>query len=356
VEQATARLRATRPTVVAITGSYGKTSTKGYVTHLLSGSMTVVPSPRSFNNQAGLAKAINDNLVPGTDVFVAEMGTYGPGEIANMCAWVKPEIAVITSIGPVHLERMKSEKRIAAAKAEILEGARVAVLNVDNPLLAELADHAEAGGQTVRRVSAVNRQADTCVVDDAGTLRVFVPTEGSGWREIASAANLDAPATNVACAVAVALELGVSSDLIAKRLPELPVAPNRRQVITHRSGATVIDDTYNANPAGAEAALRLLDRLSTNGHRRVVVTPGMVELGDRQYEENQRFAKEAAAMATDLVVVGQTNARALISGARLGQVRVVRIPTREQAVGWVSDHVEAGDVVLYENDLPDHFP
>jgi UDP-N-acetylmuramoyl-tripeptide--D-alanyl-D-alanine ligase len=82
----------------------------------------------------------------------------------------------------------------------------------------------------------------------------------------------------------------------------------------------------------------------------------MVELGDRQYEENQRFAKEAAAMATDLVVVGQTNARALISGARMGQVRVVRIPTREQAVGWVSDHVEAGDVVLYENDLPDHFP
>jgi UDP-N-acetylmuramoyl-tripeptide--D-alanyl-D-alanine ligase len=356
VEQAKAKLKTVRPTVVAITGSYGKTSTKGYVAHLLTGSMSVVPSPRSYNNQAGLAKAINDNLTPGTEVFIAEMGTYGPGEIAEMCSWVHPDIAVITAIGPVHLERMKTEKGIAEAKAEILEGARVAVLNTDHPLLSDVADRAAAAGQKVRRCSAVDRRSDVCVVNDAGTLRVFIRADGTLTREIARANDLDAPPTNVACAVAVALELGVSPEAIAKRLPGLPSAPNRRQLITHRSGATVIDDTYNANPAGAQAALQLLDHLAVDSHRRVVVTPGMVELGERQAEENERFAADAAGVATDLVMVGLSNSAALMAGAREGKARVVRVQNREQAVNWVSEQVGPGDVVLYENDLPDHFP
>ena len=142
--------------MVAITGSYGKTTTKGYVAHLVGGTLSVVPSPKSFNNQTGLAKAINENLVPGTDVFVAEMGTYGPGEIAEMCAWIRPDIAVITSIGPVHLERMGTEQRIAAAKSEILQDAGVMVLNVDSPWLAAIADR-EAGR---RARSCAARSAD----------------------------------------------------------------------------------------------------------------------------------------------------------------------------------------------------
>ena len=125
---------------------------------------------------------------------------------------------------------------------------------------------------------------------------------------------------------------------------------------TGRSGATVIDDTYNANPAGAASALDLLARLSGNGHRRVVVTPGMVELGDRQEAANSDFAAAAATVATDVLVVGQTNARALLAGTGGGRATVVRVPTREQAVAWVSEHAGPGDVVLYENDLPDHFP
>jgi len=110
VDQAAARLRSVHPRVVAITGSYGKTGTKGYVVHLVSGSLSVVPTPASFNNRSGLARAINEHLTPGTDVFVAEMGTYGPGEIADMCEWCPPDVAVITAIGPVHLERMGSEE------------------------------------------------------------------------------------------------------------------------------------------------------------------------------------------------------------------------------------------------------
>jgi UDP-N-acetylmuramoyl-tripeptide--D-alanyl-D-alanine ligase len=357
VDQAVAKLRAVHPKVVAITGSYGKTGTKGYVAHLVGGHLSVVPSPASFNNRAGLARAINEHLAPGTDVFVAEMGTYGPGEIAAMCAWCPPDIAVITAIGPVHLERMGSEERIAAAKAEIVDGAKTAVVNIDHPLLSAIAEKAEASGTRVWRCSTVDRTADVCVVRDGRDLRVFVPApDGGGSREIARAHATDAPTTNVACAVAVALELGVAEDQIAERLSSLPVAAHRRQVTTGRTGASIIDDTYNANPAGAAAALDLLGRLGAEGGQSVVVTPGMVELGRRQHEENLRFAQAAAKVATQLIIVGQTNAAALLEGAAGGGAKVVRVATREQAVSWVGDHLGPGDVVLYENDLPDHFP
>ncbi len=165
VTTARARLAQVAPVVVAITGSFGKTSTKQHVAHLVAGSRTVVASPASFNNRAGLARAVNEQLAPGTDVFVAEMGTYGKGEIADLCRWCPPEIAVITAIGPVHLERFKTEDAIVVAKSEITETAHTVVLNVDDPRLAALADQlAAAGGKAVVRCSAVETTADVSVV------------------------------------------------------------------------------------------------------------------------------------------------------------------------------------------------
>jgi UDP-N-acetylmuramoyl-tripeptide--D-alanyl-D-alanine ligase len=170
----------------------------------------------------------------------------------------------------------------------------------------------------------------------------------------------------VACAVAAALELGVPADAIGKRLGDLRPADHRLTTSTGGTGFTIVDDTYNANPAGAQAALAALDRLATPGRKRVVVTPGMVELGPKQDEENERFGADAATRATHLVVVGHTNRRALLRGAAQAQAEaraqarsateVVRVEHRNEAVAWVREHVQAGDVVLYENDLPDHFP
>ncbi|MGH9149428.1 MAG: glutamate ligase domain-containing protein, partial [Acidimicrobiales bacterium] len=119
---------------------------------------------------------------------------------------------------------------------------------------------------------------------------------------------------------------------------------------------TVIDDTYNANPAGAAAALAALQAHRSPAGRAVVVTPGMVELGPRQGEENAAFGAAAAAAATDLVVVGRTNRAALVEGASGGQAEVRVVERRADAVAWVRANLGPGDVVLYENDLPDHFP
>jgi UDP-N-acetylmuramoyl-tripeptide--D-alanyl-D-alanine ligase len=331
VDQAKARLQSVRPTVVAITGSYGKTSTKGYVAHLLAPSTSVVASPRSFNNRAGLARAINEHLVPGTEVFIAEMGTYGPGEIAELCEWIEPRIGVITAIGPVHLERFGSEDRIVEAKAEILVKAEVAVLNVDDDRLRALAERLEGEGKRVIRCSGAD---------------VAPMLEG-----------VDAPAGNVACAVAVALELGMPAEDIKALVRTLPTAANRLARSESDAGWTILDDTFNSNPAGAARALDALEAAADEGKRRIVVTPGMVELGPRQHQENSAFARAAATRATDLVIVGHTNRKALAAGAAGGTATVRAVDSREQAVAWVREQgLGPGDAVLYENDRPDHYP
>ncbi|MGH9207576.1 MAG: Mur ligase family protein, partial [Acidimicrobiales bacterium] len=170
VTSARRRLDQVRPTVVAITGSYGKTSTKNYLSHLLGGTKAVVSSPASFNNRAGLARTVNESLVTGTEVLVAEMGTYRRGEIADLCSWLRPEIAVITSIGPVHLERLGTQEAILEAKSEILITASTVVLNIDDDRLSALAEGLAdgvadgSGHQRLVRCSALDRDADVSCV------------------------------------------------------------------------------------------------------------------------------------------------------------------------------------------------
>ncbi len=358
VEQATRKLAQVRPEVVGITGSYGKTTTKGYLAHLLAGTRTVVPTPASFNNRAGLARAVNEHLLPGTEVFIAEMGTYGRGEIADLCEWLRPRLAAITAIGPVHLERMKTEDVIVEAKAEIFATAEVCVLNADDERLAVLGRRLEAAGKDVVRVSAHDLAADVAVTPDGDG---SAPTEGvTLWvkgEEVGHVPAVSAPPTNVAVAVALALRLGVPVPVAFDRLSGLPVAAHRLATSTGSTGFTIVDDTYNANPAGARAALNALARYGRPAARRVVVTPGMVELGLRQVDENADFAAEAVGNATTLVIVGRTNRRALVQGAARGPsgCEVVVVGGHDRAVAWVTAHCGAGDVVLYENMLPDHF-
>lgn len=341
VNRAARKLAAVGPEVVAVTGSYGKTTTKGYITHLLSGSRRVVATPASFNNRLGLARAINENLTPGTEVFVAEMGTYGPGEIADMCRWVKPAVAAIISLGPVHLERFKTEDRTVSAKSEILDGARVGVICTDHPLLARLAS--ERGG-SMEIIEVSSGETGAVRVDEG---RLFVDGE-----EVALIPDRIFPC-NLAVAVGVAQALGLTVEEITERLGGLPATEHRQTVTTSAAGFTVIDDTFNSNPAGAARALGVL---AQHGGTRAVITPGMVELGPRQAAENRSFAEAASAVADHLVVVGRTNRRALLEGAEKGSASVTVVGSREKAVSWARANLGPGDAVLYENDLPDHYP
>jgi UDP-N-acetylmuramoyl-tripeptide--D-alanyl-D-alanine ligase len=158
--------------------------------------------------------------------------------------------------------------------------------------------------------------------------------------------------TNLACALAVALALGVPAEVAVSRIPGLPTVPNRLASGQAPSGVWVIDDTFNSNPSGARVALAELAARGGGG-RRVVVTPGMVELGPLQFEANKQFGQEIARGATDLVIVGHTNRRALREGSPPLRPHYVR--TRDEAVAWVRTTLGPGDAVLYENDLPDHY-
>jgi len=343
VDDANAKLVEIAPSVVAITGSYGKTTTKAYVLSLLGSHLTTVASPASFNNRMGLARAINEHLAAGTEVFVAEMGTYGPGEIRDLCSWIPPKVAVITAIGPVHLERFGSLEVTLASKAEIFERAEIAVL--DDELLNGLLPALDQ--ETVITCSALGSDATVSLAEsEAG---FFVRVRGEVIAEVGPVAM----PSNLACAIGVAVAMGVPLDRLGSIVAESEAPAHRQTVFRGEGGFDIIDDTYNSNPAGVRSALRTLGSLGDG--KRVVVTPGMVELGKEQYDENREFGRLAADVASHILVVGHTNRKALREGTKQGSASVIVMASRPDAVSWVKANLGVGDAVLYENDLPDHY-
>jgi UDP-N-acetylmuramoyl-tripeptide--D-alanyl-D-alanine ligase len=339
------KLRQVKPTVVAITGSYGKTSTKGYVAHLLVAKYSVVPSPASFNNLLGLARAVNDKLTPGTEVFVAEMGMYGEGEIRELSKSFPPDIAAITTIGEAHLERVGSREAILRAKSEIVENARTVVLPIDDPLLAALANRCESEGKRVIRVSATGAKADVSVDPTKGTVTIgaeSVPVQISGVGH----------AVNVAVAVGIAHVLDVPLSVLAPRLGNLPTAAHRAEPQQAPSGAIIIDDSYNANPIGAASAIEGGAAMA-KGRKGpfIVVTPGMIELGAVQFDRNRAMSAQVAKVRGELFVVGYTNRGALLAGHPTAQV----FADRPSAMAAALERAGASGVILVENDLPDHY-
>lgn len=369
IASASKKLKEVDPTIVGITGSYGKTSTKNYLATLTEGSLRVFATPASFNNRGGLTRAINENLLAGTDLFIAEMGTYGKGEIASLCSWCPPKISALTALGPVHLERFGTEEKILEAKLEITASAETIVVQVDDLRLAQAATDLETSGKKVIRVSGRDLSKDVTVLDDSeGNHVVYVKGRRIGSTDV-QVAN-----SNLAVAVAIALEVGVSEDVLGDRLTLIKPTKNRCVIETNDRGVTVVDDTYNSNPTGARFALGLGASKRLVGGRLVYVTPGMIELGDRQYEENRALGGEVAQSADFLLIVGKTNLRALRAGALntirssntsksdsgntltvTSKCRIIEVRSREKAVEWVRENSQSGDVVIYENDLPDHF-
>ena len=339
------KLRQVNPTVIAVTGSYGKTSTKGYIAHLVGAKFSVVPSPASFNNLMGLARAVNDKLTPGTEVFVAEMGIFGEGEIRRLCESFPPDIAAITVIGEAHLERMKNRETILRAKSEIVENAKTVVLPIDDPDLARLADRCEGEGKRVIRVSAAGSPCDVSVNPAASTATIAgetVPVVISGVGH----------AINLAVALGIAHALNVPLAAMKDRVVSLPTAAHRAEPQQAPSGALIIDDSYNANPSGAARAVEGGAAMAKErGGEFIVVTPGMIELGKVQAERNRAFAEQIANAGGELFVVGYTNRKALVSGHPSARVFAKRTDAMSDAL----QRVGATGVILVENDLPDHY-
>ena len=343
------KLKKVDPQIVAITGSYGKTSTKGYTATLLASKYQVMASPASFNNLMGLSRSINDKLTPGTEVFVAEMGMNAEGRIRELCKAFPPYIGAITTVGEAHFERLGSHEAILRAKSEITENASVVVLPVDQPELEALGDTCRSRGTIVVSVSALGKEAGVSIDPESGTVRygpqaepttIPIPLFGHG--------------INIAVALGIAWALDVPQDMALSQLQFLPVASHRSELTETDRGVAIVDDTYNSNPPGAKRAIESAAELAKErGGSLYVVTPGMVELGTLQYQRNRELAQQVNEAGGTLYAVGLTNRKALVDGGGSG---VSLFLTRDDAVGAVNQVARSGDVILYENDLPDHYP
>ncbi len=350
-----------KPCVIGVTGSFGKTSTKFAIERLVGPPGAVLATPGSFNTPLGVCRTVNERLTSAHRFFVVEMGAYGEGEIAELCRFVRPSIGVLTAVGPAHLERFGSMDAIRRAKYEIVAGLPedgVAIMNVDDLEVRELADR-HSGARSIRygieeagrpRITAHRIRAST-----KGTSLTIVDLE-TGKSVDGTIPLLGRHAVgHVLAGTAVAIAVGRPLREIASSLSRLSPVEHRLQLIEGGGGVTIIDDAYNSNPDGAAAALEVLESLPAT--QKVVVTPGIIELGPLQFQENERFGERAAKVADKVIVVAKVNRAAIVSGAERAGAgdKVVTVDSLADARALLATLLEPRSVVLFENDLPDQY-
>jgi UDP-N-acetylmuramoyl-tripeptide--D-alanyl-D-alanine ligase len=353
------RTLAARPdlTVVAITGSYGKTSTKFVIAELLGQRFNVLATPSSFNTPMGVCLVVNNRLRPGHQVLVVEMGMRYPGDIEELCAIVRPDVAVVTSVGVAHLETMGSIEAIAKEKGSLLRFMKpggTAILNGDDERVTVM--HGVEGRALRVSLGGVGDITGHDVRYGPDGMTLTVRDEATGEEATLTTPLLGAHnALNVLLGVAVGRALGLRLRAIAQAAGRIkPVA--HRLALRQENGVTILDDAFNSNPVGARSAVEVLGQFRTG--RRVIVTPGMVELGERQHAENFALGEHIARHADLAVLVGPKQTQPIREGLQAAgfpddQVHVAR--NLFDARDYLAPILRPGDVVLYENDLPDQY-
>jgi len=354
------KLLSLKPTVIGITGSFGKTSTKHLLGHILELQAPTLITPGSVNTPMGISRVIREQLGSHHRFFVCEMGAYGPGSIGRLCRLAPPNMGVITAIGMAHYERFKTLDAVAKTKFELAYSASSRNGNV---IIAEqVLEFADA------RAFLEKHGACTTVVGTGSTatsrlLRSAQTDTGitADLQWNGRVYTLKAPLygehhiSNMALAFVTACLLGVPPEDAILALASTPQIPHRLEVKAGMGGSRLIDDAYNSNPVGFASGLRLLQALHTDGGRRILVTPGMVELGTAHEEEHWKIGQLAALHVDVLLPVLPQRIPSLINSYRQAQPDGVVIPcaTFAAAQTWLSENAHSGDVVLLENDLPD---
>jgi len=289
-------------TVVGITGSVGKTSTKDLVRAAVGAARRVAANERSFNNEQGLPVTILAAPVD-TEVLVLEMGMRGFGEIARLCAVGRPDIGVVTSVAPSHTERVGGIEGVARAKGELVEAlpaTGTAILNADDDRVAAMATRTAAAVVTFGHGTAADVRISGMVLDARARPRFDVHTPW-GSAPVALGVSGAHMAMNAAAALAVAGVVGVDIDVAATALSEVALSSMRMQLLTSRAGGLVINDAYNANPTSMVAALDAL--AAVDARRRVAVLGGMAEL-DEPDAGHRAVAARAGELGIELIAVG----------------------------------------------------
>jgi UDP-N-acetylmuramoyl-tripeptide--D-alanyl-D-alanine ligase len=341
------RLRRADPSlrVVAITGSQGKTSAKDMLAAVLADAGPTVATYQSFNNELGLPMTVL-RATPGTRYLVLEMGARGIGHLAQLCSVAPPDVSLVLNVGVAHLGEFGSRAAIAQAKGEIVEALRpdgVAVLNLDDPLVAGMAPRTRGRVLTYGRDMGADLRLESVEVDHLGRPS-FELQRGSERVRVALKLLGEHQAINAAAAAATALALGVRLEDVGRSLGALErLSPWRMELHERADGLVVVNDAYNANPDSMRAALGTLAEIGRRSGRRTVAVLGeMRELGDTSEEEHRALGTHTEELGIDHVVVVGAAARAITETARAASFYA----SVTEAAAAVRENVGGADVVL----------
>lgn len=347
-------------TSVGITGSYGKTSTKFLTSTILEERFKVLKTPESYNTPMGLSKVINNELTDDYEIFVAELGATHIGDIKEVAELTNPKIGIITSIGPCHLESFKSIDNIMRTKYELIESLPpdgTAIFNYDNEYVKKLADKTFKakilyGIDNIEQTDVFATDIKVCSTGSTFTLCIADLGTIECKTKLLGKHNI----LNILAGASVAKVLGLSLEEIKRGIEKIEDVEHRLQLIDPKTGVIVIDDAFNSNPDGAKAALEVLD--SFKDKRKIIVTPGMVELGEIEEAENEIFGENIAKVCDIAILVGKNRTAPICRGIKkIGFIEenIYVVNSLNEATTVLASLTKPNDVVLFENDLPDTY-
>lgn len=350
--------------VVGITGSFGKTSTKEILAQVLETRFKVLKTPQSYNTPLGIAKVILKSLSKEHEIFIVEMGAYKTGEIKTLCKIVKPAIGILTGITKQHLERFGDLKNIILAKFELIQAlpeSGLAIVNFDSQPCQNSA--AKIKTPVIFYGTAKKPKKGNFLIAQDIKL-AHDKTNFTLLTNLDEKANLTKMETNllgrhniinILASATTALSLKIDIQEIKGAVKSLTPIPHRLE-ITKRGETIIVDDAYNANPEGVKAAMEILGLFKNKP--KVIVTPGLIELGNKQFEENFKMGKLIGETGDFVIIVGRTNKKALVSGAAQHKKvddNLFWVPNLDEATKKIQELALFSAVILFENDLPDQY-
>ena len=359
LDEAKKRLASVSPYVIGITGSYGKTSTKDALSQILQITLgpTFWPS-KGINTPMGITREIRSSLFPEHQYAVIEMGAYGIGSIKRLCDLTPPNAAIITTIGSAHLERFGTKENIRLAKSELAQAVPYDGILICNGDDADVRHIAQQYPKKTTRFYGFNEELGylDCWVSSWHTTTKgteftvnYLGRSYEGFTPLFGQTAL----SNVIGSFLMACTLGSHPEYALAVIRNLEPVSNRLQV-QQDDQITYIHDAYNSNPQGFAGALQVLKALPST--RKILMTPGMIELGTQQQIENERLAQLAGGICDLAIVVGETNRKFLMQGLLQGGMKSEQIfvtSSRDQAFKQLAAIRKNGDLILIENDLPD---
>ena len=342
--------------IIGITGSYGKTSTKHIIARILEEKYNVCFTPGSFNTPMGVVRTIREYMKPQTEIFVCEMGAKNVGDIKEICKIVHPDTGIITSVGPQHLSTFKSIENVIKTKFELADSVKkkggVVYLSNDNKYIKEKCG--EYNSVMYGTADGSKYKAENIHCGPSGTQfdvvfdnqKISLTTKLLGMHNV----------LNITGAVAIAYELGVREKDIVFAVSKLEQTEHRLQLKSFIKGSVLIDDAYNSNPEGCLEAVRVLG--SFDGMKKVIVTPGLVELGDKEYECNYNLGLECTKHCNEIILVGKERSKPMtdaIATTDFDSSHVHVAASFKDAMALMQNMIDSNSAVLFENDLPDNY-